>query len=56
MLHDMRTLRLCLKTNTNFTFNEFEELCLLVVPIIVSNVKSIGIARLVSGRPSKLSP
>lgn len=40
---------------TNFTIDEYVELCNVVVPTIQGNARSIGIKHVISGRPSKLS-
>lgn len=55
IFHDMCALPLCFKTHTNFTLTKFEELCFLVVPIVLGNARSTDIACVVSGRPPKLS-
>ena len=44
------------KVLTNFTLEEFEELCCKVCHTIVINARSTGLQKKVSGRPSKLSP
>lgn len=48
--------RFFFQTNLNFTCTEFEELCMLVVPIILGNARSMGESCVVSGRPAKLTP
>ncbi|CAM6102317.1 unnamed protein product [Calypogeia fissa] len=44
------------KDLTNFTIEEFEELCRLVCPIIEGNARSTRSSHIESGRPCKLSP
>ena len=44
------------KVLTNFTLEEFEELCCKVCHTIVTNARSTGLHKRVSGRPPKLSP
>ena len=43
------------KGNTTFTLQEFDELCLLVVPVIVANTRSTSQKHILPDWPSKLS-
>ena len=45
-----------LKVLTNFTFEEFEELCCKDCHTIVTNARSTELQKQVSGRPPKLNP
>ena len=56
VLATMRSTPSLFKGNTNFTLQEFDELCLLVVSVIVANARGTGQNRILPGRPSKLSP
>ena len=56
VLATMRSTPSLFKGNTNFTLQKFDELCLLVVPVIVANARSTGQNRILPGRPSKLLP
>jgi hypothetical protein len=44
------------KTITNFTLQEFDELCRLVCPVIAGNARSTGGPQVRQGRRPKLSP
>ena len=55
VLATMRSTPSFFKGNMNFTLQEFDELCLLVVSVIITNAHSIGQNRILSGWPSKLS-
>ena len=43
------------KVPTNFSIEEFDELCIIVCPTIIANARSIGDLRILLGRPSKLT-
>ena len=55
VLTTMRSTPSLFKSNTNFTLQIFDELCLLVVPVTIANAHSTGQNRISPGRPSKLS-
>lgn len=45
-----------LKVLTNFTVDQFEELCSAVCPLLILYARSTGKLRSGAGRPPKLSP
>jgi hypothetical protein len=55
VLATMRSKPSLFKGNMNFTLKEFDELCLLIVLVIVANARSTGENRIFLGCPSKLS-
>ena len=52
----MRSTPGLFKVLTNFPIEEFDELCIIVCPTIIANVRSIGDLRILPGCPSKLIP
>ena len=56
MLGSMRSTPGLFKVLTNFFIKEFDELCIIVCPMIIAHARSTGDLRILPGRPSKLIP
>ena len=52
----MRSTPDLFKVLTNFSIEEFDELCTIVCPTIIANARLIGDLCILLGRPSKLTP
>ena len=56
ILGSMRSTLGLFKVLTNFSIEEFDELCIIVCPTIIAHALSIGDLCILFGRPSKLTP
>ena len=55
ILGSMRSTLGLFKVLTNFSIEEFDELCTIVCPTIIANARSTNDLRIFPGRPSKLT-
>ena len=56
VLGSMRSILGLFKVLTNFSQEEFDELCIILCPTIIAHTRSIGDLRILPRHPSKLTP